>query len=82
MASEHQLDVPYLNEDIKDFQRYLLPGGTPMCLHVSMAFIIKERDKIAEELGISSKAKKISTTFDIIKALACRLEYISRTKDY
>ena len=47
-----------------------------MYLHVSMAFIIKERDKIAEELGISSKANKISTTFDIIKALACRFEYL------
>ncbi len=47
-----------------------------MCLHVSMAFLVKERDKIAEELGSSSKDNKISTTFDIIKALTCRLEYL------
>jgi hypothetical protein len=45
-----------------------------MCLHASLAFIIKARDKIAEEHGILSKDNKSNTTFDIIKALACRLE--------
>ena len=41
-------------DDIKDFEIILLLGETLISLHVSLAFIAKQRDKIAEELGISS----------------------------
>ena len=47
-----------------------------MCLHPSLHHILKEREKIAEELGISSKTNEISTTFDVMKSLVCRLEYL------
>ena len=42
-------------EDLKDSERILLLRGTPTCLHASLAFIIKEREKNAEEPGILSK---------------------------
>ncbi len=58
------------------FERIRLPGGTPMCLHPSLHHILKERDKVAEELGISSKTIEISTTCDVIKSLVCRMEYL------
>ena len=47
-----------------------------MCLHLSLHHILKQREKIAEEPGISSKTNEISTTFDVIKTLLCRLEYL------
>jgi hypothetical protein len=37
---------------------------------------MRERIKIAEDLGISSKENEISTTFDVIKSLVCRPEYL------
>ena len=64
------------NKDLMDFERLLLPAGTPMCTHVSLDCIKAERNKLAEELGISSKADQTSTTFDIVKSLICRLEYL------
>ncbi len=56
----------------------LLPCGTPLCLHASLNRIFKERMKIAEELGISSKENEISTTFDVIEPLVCRAKYLDR----
>ncbi len=64
------------NTRLHNFEKILLPGGTPMCLHPSLHYILKEREKIAEELGLSSKTNEISTTFDVITSLVCRLEYI------
>jgi hypothetical protein len=64
------------NTRLQDFERVLLPGGTPMCVHPSLHHILKEREKIAEELGISSKTNEISTSFDVITSLVCRLEYL------
>ena len=64
------------NKELEDFEKVLLPGGTPMCLHASLNYILKGRMKIAEDLGISSKENKISTTFDVIKSLVCREEYL------
>ncbi len=58
------------------FERIMLPGGTPMCLHPSLHHILKECETIAEELGISPKTNDISTTFDVVKSLVCRLEYL------
>ena len=64
------------SKQLMDFERVLLPGGIPMCLHSSSGSIIKEREKIAEGLGISSKDDKVSTIFDVIKSLQCWLEYL------
>ena len=64
------------SKELQDFERVLLPGGTPMCLHASLNHILMEREKIAGELGISSKTDETSTTFDIIKSLVYRLEYM------
>ena len=64
------------SKELEDFERMLLPGGTPMCLHASLNHILKERMKIAEDFGISSKENEISTTFDVIKSLVCREEYL------
>jgi hypothetical protein len=46
-----------------------------MCLHASLDRVLKEREKIAEELIVSSKKDKISTTFDVVKSLVYRLDY-------
>ena len=54
----------------------LLPGGSPICLHASLKYILKERMKVVENLGISSKENDISTAFDVIKSLVCREEYL------
>ena len=64
------------SKDLQDFVRVLLPGGTPMCSHPSLNHILKEREKIAEDLGISSRTNMNNTTFDVIKSLVCRLEYL------
>jgi hypothetical protein len=47
-----------------------------MCLHASLDRVLKEREKIAEELIVSSKKDKISTTFDVVKSLVYRLDYL------
>jgi hypothetical protein len=45
-------------------------------MHSSLNHILKEREKTAEEIGISSKTNEISTTCDVITSLVCRLEYL------
>jgi hypothetical protein len=62
------------SKELEDFERVLLPGGNPMCLHASLNHILKERTKIAEDIGISSKDNEIITTFDVTKSLVCREE--------
>ena len=62
------------DKDLEDFMRLRLPGGTFMCLMASMHSIIRNRERIAEELGISSTSD--ATTFDLYKALNKRLEYL------
>ena len=62
------------SKELEDFERVLLSGGTPMCLNTSLNHILKERTKIAEDLGISSKDNEIGTTFDVMKSLVCREE--------
>ena len=42
--------------------------------NASLDHILKERERIAEELGIPSKLDKNSTTFDVFKSLTLRLE--------
>ena len=62
------------NKDLEDFLRLRMPAGTFMCLMASMESIIKDRERIAEELGISTTSD--ATTFDLYKALTKRLEYL------
>ena len=47
-----------------------------MRLHASLHPIMRERLKIAKDLGISSKENEINTTFDVIQSLVCRAEYL------
>ncbi len=47
-----------------------------MCLHARLDRVLKEREIIAEELGVSSKTNKRSITIDVIKSLVYRLEYL------
>ena len=61
---------------MQDLVRAMLPGGTHMCSHASLNHILKEREKIANDLGISSRANEASTYFDVIKSKVRRLEYL------
>ncbi len=47
-----------------------------MCSHASLNHILKEREEIAENLGISSRTNEIITTFDVIKSPVCRFAYL------
>ena len=64
------------NTRLQDFERLLLPGATLICMHPSLHHILKEREKIAEKLVMSSKTNEISTTFDVITSPKCKLEYM------
>jgi hypothetical protein len=68
------------SKDLQEFVKVVLPGGTPMCSHASLNHIMKEREKIAEDLSISSRANETSTIFDVIKSLICRLEYLDNQR--
>ena len=60
--------------ELKDFLRVTFPGGTIMPLMISVDQVVKERNKIAEELGLETT--DVSATFDALKALRKRLEYL------
>jgi hypothetical protein len=68
------------SKDLQDFVRVILPGETHMCSHASLNHILTEREKVAEDLGIFSRANETITTFDVIKSLVCRLEYLDNQR--
>lgn len=62
------------DKDSEIFERVLLPGGTPLCLLPSVRSIIKQRNLVAAELGLT--ADEVSSTFNVRLALVKRLEHL------
>ncbi len=68
------------SKEMQNLHRVLLSGGNPMCVRASLHHILEEREKIAVDLGKSSKENEISTTFDVSKSLVCRVEYLDNKR--
>ena len=60
------------NPKTEEFERVKFPGGVEVPLMTSLAAVLKQRDEVADRLGVTST--DTATCFDVRKALKHRLE--------
>jgi len=82
LANEYQPDFAQMEQGLARLRTGVAPwrDSHTMCLHPILNHILKEREKISADLGISSWTNMNNTTFDVIKSLVCRLEYLENQR--